>query len=260
MAKISIEEIIDYSFCPMLYVLKYTTSEYKNININLLEKYDKDIHKVIYKCLNEIKDNKQIALKDIKTFWGKEWIKDKRKTHLAFGDTLLTKDSYNVKRKKGLELLMNFFYKFSSEVYTPLIINKKYNIKINNKLTLTNTIELVREMEDGTIELITFITDKNNNTANNLKIMADYYVCKGIFKNKNIQHTVFNLEKNNCKSNIVIEKKIEFFKYNIFNIYKAIYNKLYYINSGTHCYNCIYKSSCNKRMNSIIDKIFNKEV
>ena len=241
MQKISINEIIDYSFCPMLYILKYKTPEYKNKAINLLEKYDSDIHKVIYKALNQVQNNQQINLKDIKTYWGKEWIKDKRKANIVFGETLLTKDTYNVKRRKGLDLLMNFYYRFSSEQFTPLIINQEYKIQINKNLTLTNRIELVREMEDGTIQLITFKCDDYNSTSklNDLKVMADYYICKSLFKTK---------------------KMINFFKCNIINIYKSIYNKLYYLNSGTHCYNCVYKKVCTGRMNQLIDRITDKEV
>ena len=262
MQKISINEIIDYSFCPMLYILKYKTPEYKNKAINLLEKYDSDIHKVIYKALNQVQNNQQINLKDIKTNWGKEWIKDKRKANIVFGETLLTKDTYNVKRRKGLDLLMNFYYRFSSEQFTPLIINQEYKIQINKNLTLTNRIELVREMEDGTIQLITFKCDDYNSTSklNDLKVMADYYICKSLFKTKKIKHYVYNLNKDTFYENNATKKMINFFKCNIINIYKSIYNKLYYLNSGTHCYNCVYKKVCTGRMNQLIDRITDKEV
>ena len=262
MYKISIDEIIDYSFCPMLYILKHKTPEYKNKAINILEKYNKDIHKVIYRSLNEIQDGTDIGLREIKTYWGKEWIKDKRKRNLVFGETFLTKDTYSVRRKKGLEILFNYYNKFSNEKFFPLVINKTFNIKINNVLKITNTIELIREMDTGEIQLITFICENNNKTMtmNELKTTADYYIAKNIFPDKNVIHYVYNLDKNVMYENKVTKNKIDFFKYNVLNIFKAIHNKLYYINSGQHCYNCIYKKVCSERMNKIIKKINNKEV
>lgn len=262
MYKISIDEIIDYSYCPMLYVLKYKTPEYKNKAIKLLDKYNDDIHKVIYRALNEMQDNKSIGLREIKTYWGKEWIKDKRKSHLVFGETYITKDTYNIRRRKGLDILFNFYNKFKEEKFIPLIINQKYNIKINKILTLTNTIELLRQMDNEEIQLITFKTENYTKSSmlNELKITADYYIAKNIFPDKKIVHYVYNLDKNIMYENKITNKKIEFFKYNIINIFKAIHNKLYYLNSGTHCYNCIYKNVCSGRMNQIINKIDKKEV
>ena len=109
---------------------------------------------------------------------------------------------------------------------------------------------------------ITFKTEDYNksSTLNELKVMADYFVAKNIFTNKKIVHLVYNLDKNIMYENVITTNKIDFFKYNVINIFKAIHNKLYFINSGKHCYNCIYKNVCNGRMNQIINKIKKKEV
>lgn len=253
---ISIDEIIDYTFCPIKYLLKYKYKNIKTQYVDLIEKYDRDIHKVIYYSFSKVQDGSVMRIEDIKTAWGRHWIKDKRKHNIVFIDTLFNKDTYNERRKKGYESLLNFHKKFSCDPYLPILIDYPYELKINDDLTITGNIELVRKIENDILQLCVFKTDEHtHNKPNNnydLRLMASSLALSHIVENK-IEIMTYHVDKASSRKHIIKESK-DIFLASVKQICKAIKNKIFYISPSTKCNSCIYKDICSdyKIINNIL--------
>ena len=261
---ITIQEIIDYSKCPMYYFFKYKNKDLKTEYINLIEKYDIDIHKALYYSFTRVQEGSPIRIEDLKAAWGRAWVKDKRKSELIFTDTLLNKDTYNERRRKGLTSLITFHKNFNKNPGFPVIINKKYNLKISNNLTLIGSHEVIREMKDemdkNYIEVCTFKTDEHTNNKINkqfdLKLIGSALAIKEEIQNVDFKYMMYHVDKNNFYYMNDLDMKRNIFNTTITNIYKAIYNKLYYICPSEKCMYCTYRELCAsiENINKIVDK------
>lgn len=263
MHEVNLQEIIDYSKCPMYYFFKYKRQDIKTDKINIIEKYDKDIHSAIYFAFSRVQEGSQIEVKDIKSSWGRAWIKDKRKSSIVFGETFNNKDTYNDRRRKGLDSLLNFQAEFNLNPGLPIAINKEYKLQVSKNLTIVNNFEIIRTVNDvygNRTEIMTFKTDEHTNNRVvkefDLKLIANGLAANEYLKETNITHTMYHVDKNFTTRYKQEDLNTDFFKYSVTNIFKAMYNKIYYMNSGSTCYTCIYKDICaNKaKVMELLDK------
>lgn len=259
MHEINLQEIIDYAKCPMYYYFKYNKQDLKTDKINVIEKYDKDVHSVIYYALSRLQEGHDIEIKDIKSSWGRIWIKDKRKSSIIFGESLMTKDTYNERRRKGLDSLLDFQKEFNLSPGKPIVINQEYKLQVSRNLIVKNNFELIRSI-DGNTEVVTFKTDEHTNNKvvkeYDLKLLANGLAAKQLLNVPNITHAMYHVDKNFSTRYTSNDLNTDFFNYSVTNIYKAMYNKLYYMNSDNTCYSCIYKDICSNKTKvmQILDK------
>ena len=252
MVYLDIQEIIDYAKCPMYYALKYKYPEFKSDYINLIEKYDLDIHKVIYYSFSKVQEGLPIRIEDIKAAWGRAWIKDKRKSSIIFSDTLSNKDVYNDRRRRGLNSLLEFQKEFSKNPGFPIIINKCFKLKINDYLTIIGNYEVVREVEDEMnnkyLEVCSFKTDEHTNTKVNkmydMKLIASALAISNDIDYDNIKYMNYHVDKKKFYYLNDIKTHKEIFNKSVLYIYKLIYNNIFYICPDERCMNCIYKDLC----------------
>lgn len=261
MHRVSIQELIDYAKCPVYYFFKYKSPEYKTEAISLIEKYDDDIHKVIYYAFSRASEGDSIDIKDVKSSWGRAWIKDKRKVSIMFNESLSRKDTYNELRKRGIHSLLQFQKVFSLEPGFPIAINKPYEIQVSKNLTVTGNFELIRENTFKQIEVMTFKTDEHSNVKvvkdNDLKLMASSIAAEEYLGSKDIHHVMYQVDKYNFTRHTEDTINKDLFIFSVNNIFKAMYNKLYYMAPSNDCYFCPYKDICNNR--SKVAQILDKE-
>lgn len=265
MYKIDIQEVIDYCKCPMYYFFKYKSSECKTEYVSTIEKYDKDIHRVIYYSFSRAQEGLGIRVEDIKASWGKAWVKDKRKSGIMFTDTLSNKDTYNERRKKGIDSLISFQKKFSKNPGYPIIINQPFEVSINKKINLTGRFELIREVEDELnnkyIEVCTFKTDEHTNSKVNrehdLNLAASALASKEYIDADNIKYMIYHVDKKSMTIHDDSRIMESAFKKSVVNIFKAIHNDLFYIAPSDKCFTCVYKEICGNNDNII--KLVDKE-
>ena len=248
---LDIQEAIDYARCPMLYFFKYKAKSLKTEYINLIEKYDEDIHKVIYYAFTKVQDGNPIEVKDIKASWGKAWIKDKRTASIMFNESLSSKDTYNERRRKGLLSLLHFQKEFNNNPGFPIAINLPYKIPISKNLELTGKFELIRENSLKEIEVFTFKTDEHSNTKvtkeNDLKLIASSVAIKKYVKTDNIKHIMYHVDKFNYSIHDNKDLNKDFLIYSIKNIFKSIYNNIFYMGPDSNCFICPYKDVCSNK-------------
>lgn len=254
MEEVNINEIIDYSKCSMFYYLKYKKKAYTD-KINLLEKYNECIHKVIYFSFCKLQEGNIIRVEDIKNTWGRLWIKDKRKSSIIFSDSYLHKDIYNNKRIKGLESLLTFREYLIKKPNFPICINQEYKFKLNDDLVIKGKFDVIRETkdEDNNIKLQTCVfKDDSEYTKmmlkNDLKFNCDAIAIENsINEDYKIEHLIYYYEKNKEieVKNTLADKRV--FAHNVNTIYNLIKNNVYYMSVNKNCQSCIYNSICFKR-------------
>lgn len=255
---VTINEIIDYNKCSLLWYLKYKRKDVKTRYVTLVEKYDDDIHKVIYQAYNKLQDEDMLRIEDIKTFWGKEWIKDKRRNSIMFSDTYTNKDIYNDKRRRGIDVLLNFYRNFISIDDVPILINYPCNININKNLILKSNIEVVN-MNNDLYKNYVFKTNEHNNTQvlkdYEIKSIGNYIALKELLDSDNIDSYMFNIDKKSIYKMDITENDIKIFKHSIESVSKLIYNNIFYMIPSEKCDSCIYKDVCSNKelLNEIIN-------
>lgn len=265
MYKIDIKEAIDYCKCPMYYFFKYKSTECKTEHVSTIEKYDKDIHRVIYYSFSRAQEGLGIRVEDIKASWGREWVRDKRKAGIVFTDTLSNKDTYNERRKKGIDSLLAFQKKFSKNPGYPIIINQPYEVNITKNLKLTGRFELIREVEGELkkkyIEVCTFKTDEHTNNKVNkdfdLSLSASALASKEYINADNMRYMIYHVDKKSMTIHDNSSMMESVFKKSIVNIFKAIHNNIFYMAPSDKCFTCIYKDICGNENNVI--KLVDKE-
>lgn len=262
MFEVDIQEIIDYSKCPMLYFFKHkhkTSTPYIDVN----NKYENDLLKIIYYSYSKIQDDSFIRVEDIKQMWGRLWIKDKRKIDLVFSDSYLHKDFYNTKRIKGLESLLLFRNNLAQDNSFPIAINQPYKIKIDD-IIINGKFDIVREVinEKGKKEIQSCIFKTDNYSTRltqkyDLKFNCDAIAIEQLIDKKvDISNMIYYIEKGKSvsKKNTKLSKLA--FAHNVKTIHKLILDDVYYMSINEHCDSCIYSSICanNHNIDLLIDK------
>lgn len=263
--KVSIQEIIDYSKCPMLHYHKYISkieTPYTDIN----EKYDDEIHKVLYSSFIKYRDTERISLSSVMTLWGKHWIKDVRRSGLLTVDTN-SRSLYNIKRLKGIHSLKAMAERFDGFSHKVILCNKEYEIEVFKNLYITGNIELLTEEEKAdkskSLHLFVFKTDENaHNKLNNeyeYKMLMSIIASEELIKDKEIKYNIYNLDKDKMITLNEFRVHKEDFRNSVYNIAYLIKNKVYYMVPDESCFRCTYRDVCSKKENVNIKRIGGKK-
>ena len=250
---IDIKDIINYCHCPM-YQKFSSKDSLKNNVVSTIEKFDTDIHNAIYSYLTLMQSGEKVTVKHLNRAFATRWIgTDKTVNDILFVEPSSWRDTHEQKRKRGLQSLNKLHKYLSSDIFFPIAINKSYEVPVAKGLYLTGTIEFVRELMDGTIQLVDFkVDDKLHNKVyieKDIEITAACYAFDKLY-NKNIDSVVFyGLDKNKP---IVTSRSGDDYKMLTkiaVNVYTCIKNNLYYPCPSDKCNNCLYKSICIDSLN-----------
>lgn len=250
--KIDISEIIDYCFCPMLYKFRYKDTHLKTKYINTIEKYDVDMHKVVYSFFSLIQAKEPVSIEMLKRTWGSLWLGNKTKHEIAFSEPSTWRDTHNEKRKDGLKAILKFFDKFSLKPGWPIAVNKKYEVEIAKNLILTGTWEVIREV-DGHIEIIDFkVDDKLHNKISiekDLSVTAASYAFRKSFGTKEDALSYYGLSKGKKHNTGRTTDDYKMLVHTVKCVAIAVKNNLFYACPDSKCFSCPYKHMCNSNLN-----------
>lgn len=250
---IDIKDIIEYCHCPMYQ--KFSSNEsLKNKVISTIEKFDTDIHNSIYSYLTLMQSGEKVTLRHLNKAFATKWIgTGKTVDDILFVEPSSWRDTHEQKRKKGLSSL-NQLHKFlSSDVFFPVAINKEYDVRISNNVNLTGSIEFVRELADGSMQLIDFkVDDKLHNKVyveKDLEITAACYAFEKTYGRKIDSVLFYGLDKNRTVRTSRNEDDYKMLKKVVTNVNACIRNNIYYPCPSDKCNTCLYKSICIDSLN-----------
>ena len=103
--KIDIKDVSDFCWCPAYYDIKRRSED----ECNLKEAYDQSLHKCFYSYLRALQnDTLKNTIEFLKYKWGKEWIDKKTNSEIALTPSSAKRDSYESKRKAGIDAIITF--------------------------------------------------------------------------------------------------------------------------------------------------------
>lgn len=247
---IDIKEIKDFCLCPMYHNIKYSNDN----EINIKDLYEFELKKVFYNYLKALQEGTlKNTIQMLKYQWGKSWIKNKTATELIVTATDSKVDSWNTRRKNGIECILNFDEAMSLDEQYPIVINHKYEIEIIPGVILTGTFEYIREITDkdgnDIIQLINFDIEPSNKTnnhamLNNIISIASAYAFNELFEPTYFQNVVLNVSKNKFYINKYSEKHFKLLKNTIKSVIISLQNDINCISFDERCYRCSYKKTC----------------
>jgi len=250
--RIDIQEVVDFCFCPYYYDLKY--KDKKEINIKNL--YDKSLHETFYAYLLALQqDTLTNTLEFLKYQFGKEWINYKKNKEYNLISSAMKRDSYNRKRKKGIDAIFKFNDLMNKDRQLPIIVNHKYEIEICKNIILTGTFEYVRELtlkdKQKVIQIVKFISESNRSFTNmarqnDLTLIAASYAFENLFDIDYFQSVVIDIEKGKATTSYYAKKEYELLKKTVESTVICMRNDIKCISPDFRCYNCEYRNVCIK--------------
>ena len=245
--KLHLQQVLDYVHCPMFYRFRYRSAHAKSPYLDMRTKYEEDIHKFMYAYHSHLQNGDAVDASTVKRIWGSLWIGEKNKQDLIFTDTGDKRDTWNNKRKQGIENLITYHLRGKYNIGTPVLVNHEFTVEIRPGVELTGSFELIQELQ-GKVELINFFADtkKMTNTllGKDLEITAQAYAFRKIFGTKEDRIIAYYVDKNQRKQTIRTKDDEEIFLDSVYNIAVAIKNDLFYIAPSTKCISCVYKEKC----------------
>ena len=185
-----------------------------------------------------------ISLEEINKFYEESWIDD-------WYETARQKEEYF---KKGKNLLKEYYDKFKEQIFTPLYLEKGFNVKIKNEknnaiYTMYGVIDRVDEIEGG-LEIIDYKTGKAKEklTIDDKEQLLIYQLAGREVFDKPIKKLTFHyVEKNELKSFLGNEQDLEKIKAKIISNITEIEKGEFAPKPGIMCQFCDFREICEHR-------------
>ena len=248
---IDIHDITDFGFCPLYYDLKHKDNKEKNLKTL----YDESLHKIFYSYLLAFQEDKlDDRIGFLKYMWGKEWIGHKTKEDILITNSPYMRDTYETRRKKGIDAIFKFDNIINKDDQFPIIIGHKYKIEILPNIVLTGIFEYVREIKikkQRIIQVVKFLSESNRSITNfarqyNLDMIAMSYAFKELFNVDYFQSVLIDMDNNKIITNIFTDKEYNILKQTVKNTIISLQNNIKCISPDSKCSNCEYRNVCIK--------------
>lgn len=192
------------------------------------------------------------GIKFLKKRWGEAWIKQKTNSEIICTPSAMRYDSYDYKRKTGIEAIITFNDIMNTPQF-PIIINKPYKIQLSKGLILRGVFEYVREIEqkDGTrtIQLMKFRTENNrfqvdSHMHHDLELTAMAIAFKEMFNVNEFELVYVDICKKKMISSFRGKKDIDLLKDTVRSVALCLKNNIRCVSPDKRCYHCEYRNVC----------------
>lgn len=192
------------------------------------------------------------GIKFLKKRWGEAWIKQKTNSEIICTPSAMRYDSYDYKRKTGIEAIITFNDIMNTPQF-PIIINRPYKIQLSKGLILHGAFEYVREIEqkDGTrsIQLMKFRTENNrfqvdSHMHHDLELTAMAVAFEEIFNVNEFELVYVDICKKKVISSFRGKKDIDLLKDTVRSVALCLKNNIRCVSPDKRCYHCEYRNVC----------------
>ena len=247
--ELTIKQIQDYTYCPKFYKLCHIDNLKKSKDANIENHFKNAVERTMYHFFYCVQDGNIPSLRELKKKFGDLYIGER-----TLAETMLlgrsSRDLATVLEKKSTTMLSNFYDKYSTEHGVPILVDKEYELKIN-EVVVKGNIPIIRETPEHTIEMLHFYIDTTRDMKNVMPLALRYNISTVIstFAFEKIYGTMV---ENTCygvisgKSLSVRAPKTQFNRLSnmITAISTAIENELFYPVMNNNCINCAYNKIC----------------
>lgn len=248
---IDIEDIINYSSCPMYYKFNIKIKDdVKDTNIL----FDEIIHSSLYSFLKLCKsNNKLLTLGKLNQIF----INKCGGTDVKFEDIISNEpvwgDELDEKRKLDLLSLNNFYKILKRQNLKILAVDNPYKIKITNDITIKGTIDLVLQYTNKHRTYIRLIDFKTNSKTNykeyahrDFSLTCSAFAFEKMYDQKIDDCILYGVNKSKIFYTTRDKENYKSSFKDIINISKLIKNNIYYKCPSEICNNCKYNLLCGK--------------
>ena len=243
---IDIKDVIDFCWCPKYYDLKKSNPSKKNLK----QLYDEALHRCFYSYLLALQnDTLENSIGTLKYKWGKEWVQQKTNSKLICTPSASKRDTYDSKRKAGVEAIITFDQLMNTPQF-PVIINKPYSINIGD-VTLTGNWEYVREITQGdkkVFQILKFRVENNrfqmvSQMSHDLELTAAALAFKETF-HQEAQIVYVDIYKHKMIPSVRTDKDFQLLRDTVISVAKCIKHNIRCISPDKRCYHCEYRDLC----------------
>lgn len=192
------------------------------------------------------------GIRFLKKRWGEAWIKQKTNSEIICTPSAMRYDSYDYKRKTGIEAIITFNDIMNIPQF-PIIINKPYKIQLSKGLILRGVFEYVREIEQKdntrTIQLMKFRTENNrfqvdSHMHHDLELTAMAIAFEEMFNVNEFELVYVDICKKKMISSFRGKKDIDLLKDTVRSVALCLKNNIRCVSPDKRCYHCEYRNVC----------------
>ncbi|MBD3360722.1 AAA family ATPase [Candidatus Peregrinibacteria bacterium] len=184
--RLSYSQIKTFKDCPLKYNYRYLMKV--PIPSSHSTNFGTSIHETLKDFYQHIKDGESVDFGLLKNIYEKNWISQGYES----------KNHEETRKKKGLEILKNYYNKNKDPWIAPKYLERSFNVKIGNYL-INGRIDRLDELKDGTFEVIDYKTGrmpKDPKLKNDLQLSIYALACRDIFKIPVSKLSIYFLEEN----------------------------------------------------------------
>ncbi len=233
---LSYSKLDTFARCPLKYKFRYIyqiptpTAHAANFGTSIHNTL-KDIYQYILK-------NKDITLQQCEELYEKNWIQEGYES----------KAHHNTRKKKGLEILKQYYENNSHPWILPAFIEKSFYLKADNH-TISGRIDRIDLLQDGTYEVIDYKTGKLKKSANidkDLQLSLYALACKEVYQIPVSKLSLYFLESGEKKSTSRTNEQLEKSHNEIITQARKLTHSDFEATPGFACKFCEYRLICNK--------------
>lgn len=230
----------------------YKLKKKSNDEHNLKELYDQALHRCFYSYIRALqKGTLNKSLEFLKYRWGVEWVKQKTNTEIIITPSALTRDTYEGKRKAGIDAIITFD-KIMNIPQCPLVVNYPYEIEIADDIILTGRWEYIREIgtEQKVMQIMKFKSENNRfqvktQMNHDLELTAAALAFEENFQtNHNVELAYVDIYKKKIMISRRKANDFDLLRNTVISVVKSIQNDIACISPDKRCYHCEYRDSC----------------
>lgn len=249
---LTLEQIRDYTYCPKFYKLCHVDDVMKSKDALIEYKFDTAMKQTANFFFYSIQDGTIPSIKDIRKKFGDLYIGNRTVSETA----MLNKSKRNLARileNRSIDMLSNFYNKFSVEHGVPILVNKEYELKIGDTI-VQGKFPIIRETNDKNIEILHFYVDSTMYLRETLPVTMKYDInitasalaFNTMYGNKIDDHTYYGLYTGNEIKISKTKSDYKSFIQMVNGVSSAIQNNIFYPVWNNNCINCAYNKSCTK--------------
>lgn len=234
--KLSFSKIDTFNRCPLKFKFKYI---YKIPSPEShASNFGTSIHNTLKQFYDHLMKGNEVFLELMQNLYEKNWISQGYES----------KAHENARKKKGYEILTNYYKENSKNWIVPIFIEKPFNLKIAD-YTLTGRIDRIDKIEDDTCEIIDYKTGKlkkNINLKKDLQLSIYALAGQNAYNLPISKLSLYYLENNKKVHTERTNEQLDKACAEIQSLANKINEGNYKATPGHDCQYCEYRRICNK--------------
>ncbi len=234
--RLSYSQLDTFKTCPLKYQFRYLfgipSPQAHTAN------FGTSVHNTLNDFYQHLKNGENVSVDLMDALYKKNWI--------PYGYE--NKAHENTRKKKGLEMLNDFYEKNSNPWIVPYALEKPFNLKIGS-YTLNGRIDRIDKLKDGTYEIIDYKTGKlkkGTNLNKDLQLSLYALACRDVYKIPVSKLSLYFIEANEKQSTMRTDEQLEEAVEEVIKRADSIQVSNFKATPGFHCSFCEYKLICNK--------------